>query len=288
MNVSYLYTPALRLDSLVAGRRQIEADVVVIDLEDSTHLHAKAQAREKVAAFDLSPLLKLGIKLGIRINAISSFDGLRDLEMLKSVLERGDGDLSYVLIPKVNHHSEVGIYRTLFGTLLIQPKIITFIETVDAVEDADAIARMSDALCFGQADLVAEMYSPNATFIDYARAKLCVAAAKHKILAIDTNSFEIENMEKFEAECSAAKAYGFTGKAAIHPRQVPGINRVFGVSLDAVARYQATIDAYQKAEVGFQLMDGQVIAPPFVAKAKLMLDLYDSGRLQHRNGSGRT
>jgi citrate lyase beta subunit len=284
MNVCYLYTPAARLESLVASRHQIEAEVVVLDLEDSTHVHAKTQARAKVASYDLSPLIDLGIELGIRVNALSTFDGLRDLEMLKSVFDRGNTSISHVFVPKVKHHSEVGVYRNLFNSLSIQPKIVTFIETTESVENADAIANVSDALCFGQADLVAEMYSPNATYIDYARAKLCVAAAKHKILAIDTNSFEIENMEKFEAECSAAKGYGFTGKAAIHPRQVAAIKRVFGVSSDALAAYQATIDSYRNAESGFQIKDGQVIAPPFVAKAQLMLELYNSGRPQHHGG----
>jgi citrate lyase subunit beta/citryl-CoA lyase/(S)-citramalyl-CoA lyase len=284
MNVSYLYTPAARIDSLIANRRQIEADAIVLDLEDSTHTHAKAQARAKVAAADLSVIVELGIEIGIRINTIRSFDGLRDLDMLKTVFERGTTAISAVFVPKVNHHSEVSIYRDLFRRLPFQPKIVSFIETIDAVEDADAIAGTSDAVCFGQADLVSAMYSPNAAYVDYARARLCVAAAKHKILAIDTNSFEIENMKIFEDECMAAKSYGFTGKAAIHPRQVTGINKVFAVSPEMVARYRTTISAYENAAVGFQLMNGEVIAPPFVAKARLMLDLYDQGRPQHSNG----
>jgi citrate lyase beta subunit len=287
MHVSYLYVPAARLDSLIANRHQIEADAVVLDLEDSTHTHAKAQARAKVADTDLSVIVELGIEIGIRINTIRTFDGLRDLDMLKTVFERHTPAISAVFVPKVNHHSEVAIYRDLFRGLPFQPKIVSFIETIDAVEDADAIAGASDAVCFGQADLVAAMYSPNGAYVDYARARLCVAAAKHKILAIDTNSFEIENMKTFEDQCVAAKSYGFTGKAAIHPRQVTIVNKVFAVSPEMAARYRTTIDTYENATVGFQLMDGEVIAPPFVAKARLMLDLYGKGQPQHINGRSR-
>jgi citrate lyase subunit beta/citryl-CoA lyase/(S)-citramalyl-CoA lyase len=277
MNVSYLYVPAARLDRVLANRRQVEANVIVLDVEDSTHLHSKADARAKIADADLAPLTALGLELGIRINALTTFDGVRDLDMLRQVFERGDAKISYVFVPKINGPGDVRIYRSLFSTLPIRPKIVSYIETIDAVENADAIAAVSDAVCFGQADLVAGMYSPNTSYIDYARARMCVAAAKHKLLAIDTSSFEIQDMARFEAECTAAKSYGFTGKAAIHPRQVPGINRIFGVSPETIARYRSTIERYESAEVGFQLDNGDIIAPPFVAKARLMLQLYGNG-----------
>src|SRR4030081_1784051 len=90
MNVSYLYVPAARLDRVLANRRQVEANVIVLDVEDSTHLHSKAAARAKIADADLAPLTALGLELGIRINALTTFDGVRDLDMLRQVFERGD------------------------------------------------------------------------------------------------------------------------------------------------------------------------------------------------------
>lgn len=274
MNICYLYTPVLKADSLIANRHSITANVVVLDLEDSTHINAKADARAKLGELDMSPLTELGIKIGLRINAIFTYDGLRDLELVRSLCQKGRWELSYVFLPKVNHASEVELYKRLFSTLPVPPKAYTFIETVEAVDNADEIASVSDALCFGQADLVSEMYSPNETFINYARARMCIAAARYSIEAIDTNSFDIENMASFEAECVAARGYGFTGKAAIHPRQVPVINEIFAVSLETVARYQTTVDTYHQSDVGFVLLDGEVIAPPFVAKARRMLALY--------------
>ena len=277
MFASYLYTPALRIDSLVDGRQEVAAQALVIDLEDSTHFNAKAEAREKIAGFDFAPLKQRGVPIGMRINTIRSFDGLRDVDMLKTVVERDGDALSFILAPKVRHHSEVGVYRALLDALPARLQLLPFIETTDAVEDADAIARVSDGLCFGQADLVAEMYSPNAAYIDHARAKLCVAAAKYRIPAIDTNSFEIHDMIAFEAQCVAARSYGFTGKAAIHPRQVPVINRLLSMTPEALQKYQSTVDTYLQSPTGFQLLDGQVIAPPFVAKARLMLAVHGNG-----------
>jgi citrate lyase beta subunit len=273
--VSYLYTPAPWLDSLIAKRQDITADVVIIDLEDSVHVNAKAAAREKARQFDFSPLTKLGIRLAVRINTMCSFDGLRDLEMLRERYERGDCAIESVLLPKINHASEIRIYRSLFDSLKQRPRLISFIETLEAVENADAIAAVSDAICFGQADLGAQMYSPHPVFLDYARTRMCAAAARYQIQSIDTSSFEIHDMVKFERECAAAKECGFTAKVAIHPVQVEPINRVFGVSSEVLAGYQRLIDAYVNADVGFSLKDGQVVAPPFVAKARMMLEAYD-------------
>ncbi|MCU1349751.1 MAG: aldolase [Acidobacteria bacterium] len=273
--VSYLYTPAPRIESLMAKRQDVAADAVVIDLEDSVHIKAKAAAREKVGQFDFSPLTNLGIRLALRVNTICSFDGLRDLEMLRERYERGDCAFESVLLPKINHPSEIRIYKSLFDSLKQRPRLICFIETLEAVENADGIASVSDAICFGQADLCSQMYSPHGGFLDYARTRMCVAAARYHIQAIDTSSFEIHDMVQFARECVAARDCGFTGKVAIHPDQVEAINRTFGVSSDVIAGYQSTIDAYLNADVGFALKDGQVVAPPFVAKARMMLAAYD-------------
>jgi citrate lyase beta subunit len=280
MHVSYLYTPALRMGSLIANRQDIVADAVVIDLEDSIHTKAKTDARAKVAEFDVSPLTERGLRVGLRMNTIASYDGLKDMELLLR-LGAHDRHFAFILLPKVNHASDIKIYKSLLSTLRNPPELYPFIETAEAVENADSIAAVSDGLAFGQADLVAEMYSPNESYLNYARARMCVAAARYKLQAIDTNSFEIDDMASFEAECVVAKSYGFTAKAAIHPRQVPAINAVFSVSPATISGYKTLIDTYQRSGVGFVLVEGKVIAPPFVAKARHMLDLHDR---YHKHG----
>lgn len=275
MHVSYLYTPALRINSLIANRDSLQADAVVVDLEDSIHVNAKAAARATVAELDVTPLTERGVRVGIRINTIASHDGLKDLEVLLQLGARGRLPYAFVLVPKVGHANEVKVYKALFAKLPEPPEVYPFIETVEAVANADGIAAVSDGLAFGQADLVAELYSPNESYLNYARARMCVAAARYQLQAIDTNSFEVEDMKKFASECVAAKGHGFTAKAAIHPRQVPAINATFSISAATIDRYRTLIDTYERSELGFVLMDGEVIAPPFVAKARRMLALYE-------------
>jgi citrate lyase subunit beta/citryl-CoA lyase/(S)-citramalyl-CoA lyase len=250
--------------------------MVVVDIEDSTHVSAKSEAREKLLQFDFQPIVDAGLKLGIRVNRLSSFDGIDDLKLLEQLYGSGNFALDHVFIPKVSHQNEVKIYRSLFDSLPFQPKIYTFIETVEAVENAEQIAQVSDALCFGEADLVAGMYSPNETYINYARAKMCIAAAQENIPAIDSNSFEITDMEIFHEQCLASKSYGFTGKSAIHPKHVNYISKVFSVSEETILKYQSSIDAYYGSTTGFVIDNGEVIAPPFIAKAEKMLKFYRS------------
>ena len=107
------------------------------------------------------------------------------MQLLKSLYEKGNTALEYIFLPNVKCKREVEIYRSLFNSLPFSPKLISFIETIEAVDNADEIASVSDALCFGQADLVADMYSPNEAFINYARARLCISAAKYDLMAID-------------------------------------------------------------------------------------------------------
>jgi citrate lyase beta subunit len=276
MDISFLYTPALRIDSLLNKKDSIFPSRIIVDLEDSVHIRAKEQARRHVAEFDFTELAAAGFRFGMRVNPISSYDGIADLALIKELRGAGKTHIEYVLAPKVLHPNEVGIYRSLLNTLPNPPKIYSFIETMDAVDNADAIAAVSDGLCFGQADLAAEMYAPNAAFIDYARARLCLAASRHRIAAIDTNSFDVKNMDAVHKECTIAKAYGFTGKAAIHPDQVAAINNVFSVSSAAVEKFQSSIAAYESAATGFAIRDGEVIAPPFITKARRMLAFYES------------
>ena len=100
-------------------------------------------------------------------------------------------------------------------------------------------------------------------------------------MAIDTNSFEIENIETLKNECVSAKQYGFTAKAAIHPNQVDTINEVFSTLPHEIQKYQSLIEAYNSSDTGFIMVDGQVIAPPFIAKAKKMIAFFNKIRGNH-------
>ena len=79
-------------------------------------------------------------------------------------------------------------------------------------------------------------------------------------------------------ECEAAKRCGFTGKAAIHPKQVDVIVETFSADPAELDSYRRTIKDYESDAGGFAVTKDRVLAPPFVAKARRMLALFDTGR----------
>lgn len=272
----YFYTPALRLDSVVRSGAQADT-FQVLDLEDSIPARSKVAARECLAAADLSGTGLQGVML--RLNSIETPDGLADLQMLLDLGGQiGGVPVQAVLAPKVAAGRDVAIYRSLLSSLPNPPEICSFIETVDAVENAFDIAAASDGLCFGQADLLSEMYSPDESYLAHARARLCVAAAKYGLPAIDTNSFELWDAEIIRQQSQAAKGCGFTGKAAIHPKQIDVIVETFSVDPAEIDGYLRTIKDYESDANGFAVSKDRVLAPPFVAKARRMLALYDTTR----------
>jgi citrate lyase beta subunit len=272
----YFYTPAPRLDSVPRSGPRAGA-VQVLDLEDSVPSLAKAGARDRLAAADLSGTGLPGVIL--RINSIETPDGLADLRMLLDQGGHAGGvPVEVVFLPKVATGRDVAICRSLLSALPDPPQIAAVIETVDAVENAFDIAAASDGLCFGQADLMSEMYAPDESYLAHARARICVAAARHGLPAIDTNSFELWDAEVIRAESEAAKRCGFTGKAAIHPRQVDVIIETFSADPAELDGYLRTIKDYESE--GFAVSRDRVLAPPFVAKARRMLALFDRGGQQ--------
>ncbi|MDJ0628376.1 MAG: aldolase/citrate lyase family protein [Rhodobacter sp.] len=270
----YFYCPALRLPKLLGKVDELSPGAVVIDLEDSIHPSEKAKARQMLETYDFGPVRARGIPIGLRINSIRLGHGLTDLQMLERLTANGPS-IDFVLLPKLRHGAEVEIYRAHLDRLATPLMAVSFVETVDAVTEVDAIASLSDAIHYGQADLSSELYAPNPHYLAEAQARLTAAAAKYRIPAIDTNSFEIEDMSVVEAQSRASRGVGFTGKAAIHPSHVPIINKVFRTRPETLADCHATIEDYETQGCGFKIYGDRVVAPPFVAKARLVLDLHE-------------
>lgn len=267
------YVPASRLDTLLKNVPRHSVSLV-LDLEDAIPRQAKETARKRLADVDLTGVGQVDV--AVRINSVETPDGLLDIQALLALDGTIGGlPLRAVLVPKIADGRDVAIYRSLLSQLSDPPEVHSFIETVDAVENAFEIAAASDGLCFGQADLAAEMWAPDESYLALARARMCVAASRYGLPAIDTNSFELQDMDVLRAQCEAAKLCGFTGKAAIHPRQVSSICETFTVRPDELDDYRRMVKDYEASERGFAVSKDRVVAPPFVAKARRMLALHD-------------
>lgn len=277
LNVSYLYSSVFKfnpvLDDLGFG-----SDAIVIDLEDGVHDSAKEQARQKIASLDISDITRKDLMIGVRINQVFSIEGIRDLAAVYSAVKAGSLAIDFLKIPKVRTYHDVLLCKKLFDKLPIEIKMIPIIEVPEAIDNIDQIAALSDAMMFGQVDMAATMYHLNKSYMDYARGKFCIACAQKEIAAIDTaairHDMDLKDMRAFEKECLASKDEGFTGKAIIHPDQVPIVNKVYSVTEQEMDGYRSVVNLYENADIGFSIVEGKIIAPPFVARAQMMLRLY--------------
>ncbi len=105
-----------------------------------------------------------------------------------------------------------------------------------------------------------------------ARSLCLFGAAAASVAPIDAVFTAFRDLAALEKEAIAARRDGFAGKLAIHPDQVPVINRVFTPSREAVTRARAVLDAFAAAgDAGVVSMDGQMFDQPHRAQAERVL-----------------
>jgi citrate lyase beta subunit len=268
-------------------RRKIEkgaalgVDSVIMDLEDGVALSHKAQARATVAAALQEVAFGATEKL-VRINPVVG-SGLYVADIEATAPYRPDG---YVL-PKVETAEQVqdacrrlekieAQYQWPEGTIRLLALIETARGVVNLREISESDERLS-ALIFGAEDLAADIgatRTPDGWEVFYGRSAVVIHAHAAGLQAIDTIYPHLENINGLESETEQALYMGYTGKLAIHPRQVEVIQRVLTPSPEDVQRAQALIaaeQAHQAAGEGVFVFDGKMIDAPMIRAARMIV-----------------
>ena len=274
---SMLFVPGTRHDRF-AKAMSAGADAVVFDLEDSVEAGQKQKARTLVAEFLATPGAE-ALRL-VRLNSVHTADGEADLECFSGA--RGfDG----VLLPKVETAGAVELVARVFARhapLGAVPPLLLLLETPRAILRAAEITAAEApvaALLFGAEDLTASLAverTVDGEELSFARAQIALAAAAAGAEAIDAVFTDLHDAESLRRDCQRARAVGFRGKMAIHPRQVEVINDVFTPAAAEVDRATRVIDAYDAARAageGVTTMDGRMVELPVVQRARRTLAL---------------
>ncbi|MSO82048.1 MAG: CoA ester lyase [Acidobacteria bacterium] len=284
---SMLFVPGTRHDRF-AKAMAAGADAVVFDLEDSVEAGQKATARTRIAEFlatrrmeEIRPDATRSEALRlVRFNAVGTPDGETDLEFFS----RASG-FDGVLLPKVETAGAVELVAQAFARhahLGAVPPLLLLIETPRAILRAADIAAADApvaALLFGAEDLTASLAVERTTDgeeLSFARAQIALAAAAVGADAIDAVFTDLNDAESLRRDCQRARAVGFRGKMAIHPKQVEVINEVFTPAAADVERARRLIDAYEAAQAvgqGVTTMDGRMVELPVVQRARRTLSL---------------
>ena len=271
---SVLFVPAVRPDRF-AKAVATGADAVCIDLEDGVSVEQKDQARDNALAL-LAERPACRAEVMLRINEPGSDLGERDLAALVGAGFSPDS----LMVPKVSGPETLTSLERRLGPALAGLPLIVQIETACGLAAVETIATASPnvvVLFFGAVDLSAELgCAIEWDALLYARSRVVAAAALVGVDAMDTPFMDVSDPDQLDEEAAAVRRLGFTGKAAIHPTQVPVIQGAFSPDAAAVAWARRMVEAYEANLGGVLLIDGKLIERPVIASAQRILAIADA------------
>jgi citrate lyase subunit beta / citryl-CoA lyase len=263
------------------------ADAVILDLEDSVAPENKALARDLVPAFMKDrPHGARKLQLWVRVNP---FDTGLTLDDLTAVVPAApDGIMqpktdSPECLRRMSHYLDAleAAHGIEPGSIKILPVATeTAVAPFHLGEFATAGLKRLIGLTWGAEDLSAAIGA--STNLDssgewsftykMARSLTLLAAHASGVQALDTLFVDFKDDEGLRASCRAARAEGFTGRIAIHPAQVAGINESFMPSVEEIAHAQRVLDAFAaNLGAGTVGLDGKMIDIPHQKQAQRVL-----------------
>ncbi|PAZ15469.1 CoA ester lyase [Streptomyces sp. SA15] len=267
--LTWLYAPGDR-PQVVAKALAADADVVVIDLEDAVAPDRKEYARTATAELLTEPQ---PVPVHVRVNAL---DGPLAAADLKAVA--GLPGLCGLRLPKVTSPEQIiHVADQLALADGGAPPLYALLETALAVEHAHAIASAHSALrgiSLGEADLRADLGVRDDAGLDWSRSRVIVAA-RAAGLAPPPQSVhpDIRDLEGLTATCAHGRTLGFLGRAAIHPRQLPVIERAYLPTERELEEAETIIKAATTNQGAQALPNGTFIDAAVVATAQRTLSL---------------
>lgn len=258
---SLIFVPGLKPE-LLPKALNTGADMVCVDLEDAIAPADKDEARGRTLELFAEAAPEDGVERLIRINGLATPEGLRDVDAVLQAEAPPQG----LMLPKVKSADEVRLLDELFSGAGMDVRFHVIIETnagLRACHDiAEACGRVA-SLLFGGVDMAAELRVENTwEAMVYTRSRIVHAAAGAGIDAIDVPYLDFKDSDGLQAQCAAAAGLGFTGKAAIHPSQIPVINACFTPSPEGLEQAKRIIAAFEAGDGGLVVVDGSLIEKP--------------------------
>ncbi|MFY3856590.1 HpcH/HpaI aldolase/citrate lyase family protein [Achromobacter xylosoxidans] len=273
---SVLYMPGANARALDKAR-DLDADALILDLEDAVAPDAKALARQQVVA-----ALRAGgygrRECVVRINALDTPWGLDDAR----AIARAGADA--VLLPKVQSAAELdALARALdaAGAPATLP-LWAMAETPLGFLRLDAIAGGHPRLAtivVGTSDLVKDLHArhtPERHETLLARSLAVLAARAHGLAVLDGVHLDLDDDAGLAAACKQGRDQGFDGKTLIHPRQIAAANAAFAPTDAELASARRRLEAWHAARAagrGVAVVDGALVENLHAREAERLLAL---------------
>lgn len=276
---SMLFTPG-HIEKMARKAATIEADCIVLDLEDAVPEVHKADARALIRE-----LLEEGLfakrTTFIRINPLDTGFTLLDLDGVAC------GELHGFVYPMAytpddikNFDAQLRLKEITLGLPVGHFSIIVLIETALGVLNAYSIAKASSrvvGLLFGCEDYIADTqarHSENDVSFHTARAQVVLAARAAGIEPVDTPYVQVHDLEGLRAFAMRARDLGMGGMLVMTPRQIPIAHEVYTPGEEEVVAARRLVEGAIKASKenrGIAVVDGQFVSPPTLKAARNVL-----------------
>jgi len=278
---SLIFVPGNRANMLERALG-FEADVIMVDLEDSVPPREKVAARQ-VASEWIPRLRQAGQRVMVRANSLDTGLTPDELQALISP------DLYGISVGKTESASDLQEIERLIAPLESsagvdagQIKLIPWIESASAIVNVNEMATALErtvGIAFGAEDYTNDMgiqRTDEGQEVYHARCTVAIAARAAGIASLDSPYVAFRNHEGLKADAGTARQMGYTGKFAIHPSQIESINELFSPLPEDVAYARRVMEAWHEAEAngrGSLSLDDKMVDVPVVKRAQNLLAL---------------
>ena len=270
------------VEKMTAKALNSEADVVMLDMEDSVPLDAKEAARSQIVD-SLRSLSWEDKTVAVRINGLDTPFGYKDI---LAVAEKAGDRIDTIVVPKVNHPKDIHFVDRLLDGIEMHKGYKVRIGIEASIESAQGLEHVSDTACssdrirtlvFGIADYSASVGARLMSISGHGEkedniypghrwhfslSRIVMAAKANGLLAIDAPYGNFKDREGLEKSATMSASLGFDGKWVIHPGQIETVNAVFTPSEEDIARAEKVIKAHAEAVKkgrGAVAIDGRMV-----------------------------
>ncbi|MCX4761265.1 CoA ester lyase [Streptomyces sp. NBC_01275] len=268
-HLTWLYAPGDRPQTVTKALAS-GADVVIVDLEDAVAPDRKEYARAATAERLSEPQQ---VPVHVRLNALDSPFAAADLHAMASL-----PGVRGLRLPKVTSpHQITRVAEATAPAGGTAPPLYALLETALGIEHAYPIAAAHPALrgiALGEADLRADLGVRDDAGLDWSRSRVIVAARAAGLIPPPQSVHpDIRDLEGLAASCAHGRTLGFVGRAAIHPRQLPIIERAYLPTEEELDQAETIVKAAAADQGAQALPDGRFIDAAIVAAAQRTLSL---------------
>lgn len=288
---SLMFVPAHNQKLLDSAVRR-DADVLLLDIEDSVPYLDKQKSRDNIKEFAKRTDLN-GKLLFPRVNDRESG------ELLKGAYQLTIDGIAGFMYPKATKGEDIYFFGKLLETIEYEKgypigtfKIIPLIETTGAViniQDICSACTRVIAVAFGCEDYVTDLcgkHDAEGISIMTARNMISIGARSCGILPIDTVHIKVHDLEDLERNLIIGKNLGFEGMLVLNPKELPLVHKYYSPTEKEIAWAKEMIQLAEEAQKdgkGVAVKDNKFIGPPMVKMAQNILKKQEMIELKRSN-----